>query len=71
MIAQDYTPSTDSVKPETAISASIIIATIVLSMLALIGILSTLVVFVVKLSNRFPQSNEKQPLLDDRYADSD
>jgi hypothetical protein len=72
MIAQNYNPgASDSVKPGTAkttLSASAI-ATIILSTLALTGILSIFVILTVKLSSGLKQkSNEKQPLLNDRYG---
>ena len=72
MIAQNYSPgASDSIKPgtaKTALSASAI-ATIILSTLALTGILGIFVTVMVKLSSGFTQkSNEKQPLLKDRYA---
>ena len=68
MVAQTYNPS-NSIKPETsntALSAPAL-ATIILSMLALTGILGTLIILMVKLSAGFTKnSNEKQPLLKDR-----
>lgn len=72
MIAQNYSPgASDSIKPgtaKTALSASAI-ATIILSTLALTGILGVFVIVMVKLSSGLTQkSNEKQPLLKDGYG---
>ena len=72
MIVQNYSPS-DSIKPgpaKTALSASAV-ATIILSTLALIGILGIFVILTVKLSSGFTQkSNENRPLLNDRYGNN-
>ena len=72
MIAQSYGPGpSDSIKPgstKTGLSASAI-ATIILSTLALTGILSIFIIVMVKLSSGLTQKpNEKQPLLNDRYG---
>ena len=72
MIAQNYSPgASDSIKPgtaKTALSASAI-ATIILSTLALTGLLGIFVIVMVKLSSGLTQkSNEKQPLLKDQYG---
>lgn len=72
MTAQNYGPvPSDSINPEptnTDLSASAV-ATIILSTLALTGILGVLVILMVKLSSGFMQrSNENQPLLNDRYS---
>ena len=70
MVAQSYSPS-DSTKPgavKTVLSASAV-ATIIVSMLALTGILGTFIILTVKLSSGLTQrSNENQPLLKDRYS---
>ena len=69
MVAQNYSPSSASVKPKTTLSTSAV-ATIVLSILALIGILSIFVILTMKLRARLSQkSNENQPLLEDQYVD--
>lgn len=70
MVAHNYSPSdsTKSGTTKTALSASAV-ATVIVSMLALTGILGTFVILVVKLSSGLTQrSNEKQPLLKDRYS---
>lgn len=67
MVAQQYSPSLDSIKAESTLSGSVI-AIIVLSILALIVILGAFVMLTVKLSSRFSQKpNENQPLIDNRY----
>ena len=67
MVAQNYN-SIISETHKTALSASAV-ATIILSMLAMTGLLGTLVILTVKFSSGLTQtSNEGQPLLNDGYG---